>query len=54
MVTKGKHYAPTSVQAFYDRYALQQQLCCFKVSVLDEDENSSHRQQPRIPADIEQ
>ncbi|KAK9427010.1 hypothetical protein V1505DRAFT_318287 [Lipomyces doorenjongii] len=52
--SEAKHYAPTSVQAFYDRSALQQQLCYVEVSVLDEDENSSHRQQLHIPADIEQ
>ncbi|ODQ68754.1 hypothetical protein LIPSTDRAFT_31150 [Lipomyces starkeyi NRRL Y-11557] len=51
---EGKHYAPTSVQAFYDRSALQQQLCYVEVSIADEDKYSAHRQQLSIPANIEQ
>ncbi|KAK9357798.1 hypothetical protein V1504DRAFT_436397 [Lipomyces starkeyi] len=35
--SEGKHYAPTSVQAFYDRSAGQQQLCYIEVSIAEED-----------------
>ncbi|KAK9349606.1 hypothetical protein V1523DRAFT_449077 [Lipomyces doorenjongii] len=49
-----EYHQPCSEGAFYDRSALQQQLYYVEVSVLDEDEISSHRQQLHIPAGIEQ